>query len=844
MKHINIIYYLVIFLTAGFCFNTKSISAQKPNIIFIIMDDMNDYTGTLGGQPQIQTPVLDTLFNRGTNFMNAFCNAPVCGPSRTSMMSGKDMLYTQIYANNEYIDEFRDNFTVANGNAEVFSIPEYLKNTGQYFTCGINKVFHDPYNKDYDATTADPCLKSLSWSKVISFADFDSTNDKLEASNVGVDKFFWGLVDSSVAPEMKDYRAVDSAIHFINDVASGNITLCDSVFFLALGFALPHLDLYVPENYYPDEYQKDIYAEPFNYPYNTPVNTFPFNGIVMPPQPEPKWNDYYLLGPLGQAISAGQFETEISFIDYVDSLPYLPEIDPLLSDEERKEILMEAKRANAMMAYMAGVQFVDAQIGRLISNLQLHPDIYDNTVFIIVGDNGFSFGEKHHWMKRSFWDTDIRVPFAIIDPAHPAHQISYNPVSLLDIFPTVCDIAGIPYPTFLNGDPYLDGKSVMPFLNDPDLPAAHPALMSWRAENNKECSCFTQHAVRDDRFAYIRYASDGGDPESDCNIDSSYTEEEFYEVGVHRETDPNEWNNLIDDPDYQPVINYLQQFLPDSNLYLQKTFSAIIQNNTLPCLLNHDDVIDLSFNWFDADGLAATPSPFYTFKWSNNLTGDIFTGAAVEFPANVISDADFDAGERLMIYLQAYDNSGKLIAFDTKYFYLNPASSPNCSFSILSDGALTAYISDVVLTGSYNCYWWEINGDSMFYNQIPGPYTFEEPGEYTFTLFVQYGNTPCSKSFSQTIITDTFDAGFQDDMIVFPNPANDLLHILFTHTPVSGNLELYDLNGKIVKSIPLEMGFTPIVEINISELASGLYLLHFTNAENNKGVPVVIAHNH
>ena len=816
---------------------------EKPNIIFIIMDDMNDYTGTLGGQPQIQTPVLDSLFDRGTNFMNAFCNAPVCGPSRTSLMSGKDMKYTQVYRNNAYLDEFRDNFTAAKGNEEVFSFPEYLKDAGQYYTCGINKIFHDPYNKDYDAATVDPCMKSLSWSKVVSFADFDSTNDKLDASNVGVDKFYWGLVDSSVAVEMKDYRAVDSAIQFINDVASGNIDLCDSVFFLALGFALPHLDLYVPENYYPDEYLKDIYAEPFNLPYNYPVNAFPYNGIVMPPQPEPKWNDYYLLGPLGQALSAGQFETENSFSEYADSLPYLPVIDPLLSDDERKEILMEAKRADAMMAYMAGVQFIDAQIGRLISNLQSHPDIYANTVFVIVGDNGFSFGEKHHWMKRSFWDTDIRIPFAIIDPAHPSHQISYNAVSLMDIFPTICDIAGIPYPTFSNGDPYLDGKSVMPILDNPDLQLAHPALMSWEAETNKELSCFPQYAVRDERFAYIRYASDGGDPATDCNSDSSFVEEEFYEVGVHRETDPNEWNNLINDPDYKPVINYLQQFMPDSNLYLQKTFKAIIQNNELDCLIGHDDTLNLSFEWFNENGIAVTPSPFQSFKWKNNLTNDVLSGTSVEFPANLISDTDYDEGKRLMFYLQAYDISGNLIAFDTKYFYLNPESEPNGTFTILSDGSLTAYITDFAITGSYNSYWWEINGDSLFYNQIPGPYKFDEPGEYTVTLFIQYGNTPCIKSFSQTIITDTFDSNWQEDMIVFPNPANDLIHILFSNSPVSGQLEIFDLNGQIVKSISLDVNTIPVVEINISELASGLYLLHFTNGEKHKGVPFVIVHN-
>lgn len=820
----------------------SSSQTTKPNIIFIVIDDMNDYMGKLGGQPQIQTPVLDSLFDLGTTFMNAFCNAPVCGPSRTSMMSGKDMKYTQVYANDPYIDEFRDNFIAAKGNEEVITIPEYLKDAGQYYTCSINKVFHDSFNKDYDVATPDPCLKSLSWSKAISFGDYESVSSILEESNEGVHKFFWGLVDSSIAVEMKDYRVVDSAIQFIDDVVSGNIPLCDSVFFLALGFALPHLDLYVPENYYPDAYLKDIYAEPFNLPYNYPVNAFPYNGIVMPPQPETKWNDYYLLGPLGQAISNGQYETENSFSDYIDSLPYLPEIDPLLSDEDRIEILMEAKRANAIMAYMAAIQFIDAQIGRFINNVKLYPEIYANTVFIIVGDNGFSFGEKHHWMKRSLWDTDIRIPFAIIDPAHPAQQISYNTAGLMDIFPTVCDIAGISYPSFTNGDPYLDGKSLMPIINDPDIAWAHPELISWEAEADKELSCFPQYAVRDERFAYIRYASDGGNPVNECNIDSSFIEEELYEVGVHRETDPNEWNNLIHDPDYTDVINYLQQFLPDSNLYLQKTYKAIIQNNMPDCLISNDDTIKLSFEWFDENGIAVTPSPFYNFKWTNNLTNDVFTGTTAEFPVNLISDVDFNAGKRLMFNLQAYDNSDHLIAFDTKYFYLNPDFEPSGSFTILSDGSLTAYITDFSITGSYNAYWWEIDGDSLFYNQIPGPYTFKEPGVYNVTLFIQYGNIPCIKSYDQTIITTISDPVRKKDISIYPNPAIDLVHVLFNTLPLHGNLDVIDLNGKLIRSIKIDANTFPEIEINISELASGLYLLQFKNDNDYQGIPFIIQH--
>ncbi|HNJ89970.1 MAG TPA: sulfatase-like hydrolase/transferase [Chitinophagales bacterium] len=835
---------LLAFLSIVVCsLSMHAQTPEKPNIVFIILDDMNDFTGTLGGQPQIKTPVMDSLFGLGTNFMNAYCNAPVCGPSRTSMLSGKDMKYTQVYDNNEYLDEFRDNFTNELGNEEVITIPEYLKNSGQYYTCGINKIFHDPFNKDYDVDTEDPCLKTLSWSKVISFSNWDSTTDKLEATNVGVDGYLWGVVDSAVEYELKDYRAVDSAIEFINDVASGEIALCDSVFFLALGFAMPHLDLYVPEGYFPADYLNDIYEEPFNYPYNFPENTYPFNGIVMPPQPDPKWNDYYALGPLGHAISIGQKDVETSFSDYVDSLPMLPVIEPDLTDEDRKEILMEAKRANAIMAYMAGVQFVDAQIGRLMDSIQLYPEIYNNTVFIIVGDNGFSFGEKHHWLKRSLWETDIRVPFAIFGPSFPQHQVSYNAVSLLDLFPTICDIAGLPYPSFANGEPYLDGKSIFPILNNASIAFAHPALISFEAENNKECSCFPQIAVRDDRFAYIRYQSDGGDPVHDCILDSSVVEEELYEVGVHRETDPNEWNNLIDNPDYAPVVNYLQQFLPDSSLYLETTYKAVITNNSLACLLEHNDTLFLAFDWYDENGIAIAPDPGYVYKWTNNLTDDILIGTSVNFMCNWISDDDFNAGNRLMIYLQVYDTSGALIAFDTKYFYVNPDFAPTCSFEMFGDGELTVSFTDLEITGNYTCYWWEINGDSMFYNSMPGPFTFEASGAYAITLHVQYGNTPCIKSFTRTFISDEIQTNNIDNFLVYPNPANTILRIEFPNGAYDGHLELSDINGKIVRSVELNADSILYYDIDVANLASGLYVLHFYGNATEFGTPVVIMHN-
>jgi len=231
-------------------------TGEKRNVLFIVVDDLNDYVEGFNGQPQIETPNINGLIDRGYLFTNAFCNAPVCAPSRVSFLAGKDLQYTQVYDNNNYLDEFRDNFNFANNNEEVITLPEHLKDAGGYFTCSINKVFHDPWNKDYDNTTPNPCEKSLSWSKAISFSDFLDIDSILETTNEGINQFKWGRVPDSLEVSMRDSRAVDSAISFINAVEDNTIELCDSAFFLALGFALPHLDLFVPEKYYSSFYLK------------------------------------------------------------------------------------------------------------------------------------------------------------------------------------------------------------------------------------------------------------------------------------------------------------------------------------------------------------------------------------------------------------------------------------------------------------------------------------------------------------------------------------------------------------------------------------------------------------
>ena len=820
--------------------------AAKPNILFIVVDDLNDYIEGFEGHPQIQTPNIKSIADNGYLFTNAFCNAPVCGPSRTSFLSGKDLLYTQVYDNNNYLDEFRDNFTEANNNEEVITLPEHLKDAGGYYTISVNKVFHDAFNKDFDNVISDPCLKTLSWSRATSFNDFAWLLTEMEIYNSGLQEMNWGILPDSLEEDLKDFRAVDTAIKIFKDIVDGDLALCDSAFFMSIGFDLPHLDLYVPEKYFPADYIKDFYADTFNIPYNYPADTFPTNGIIMPPQPEVRWNDYNNLGPLGKVISEGQADIEASLQLFCDTLDPMPVIDPGLSDSARAEILYESTRANAIMAYMAGIQFIDAQVGRLLEYLNSEPELMANTIIIFAGDNGFSFGEKHHWFKRSLWEPDVRVPFIIYDPKRGSNNICDQTVSLLDLYPTICELTGTPLPTFEDGSNYLDGKSIVPILDNPDNNWERPVLISFESEDNKEGSCFPQLAVRSEKFKYIRYASDGGDPYDECDADSSYFEEELYEIGKYREVDPYEWNNLITNDDYADVVEYLQQWLPDGPLYLDATYALRISDISDPCLYGYEDSILLHFDLFDTIGNSISPPPGFNYVWSVNLSDETFTGNNILFPFNVIDAATFNDNSEMLIYAKMVDTINNIIyALDTRTIQINTLTQPTISFNTVQIDDYSIQILDFSISGVYSDIWWDMGDGTILHTLNPGIYTYDSSGAFNITCYAQYGNeAECLISFSRSIISGVEQFEGKGNIIIYPNPASDLINIFTNVYDTAGVVFITDALGNLVYQKTTTAADYPFMQISTQFLPSGVYFLVLKQEDfQETGIFVVAQHN-
>lgn len=825
---------LRLLLISCFLINISALVAQsvQPNIIMIALDDQNDYTEGFDGNPQVETPNIKRLEQLGTLFYNAYTAAPQCGPSRAAMITGKDVAYTQIYNNPDYrCKNMADNFTPAKGNAEFYTIPQYLKDNAGYFTYQLNKVMHCYENGiDYDSITADICAKEFSWNKIFIYSDSTIIDPIGNANLEGPKQFAWAKLDNSLEPALEDYVMTDSAIAFLNAYAADASIACNKPLFLGLGYLKPHLPYFIPEKYFNGLYE-DLYAEPFDKPYNFPYNAYPYNGLIMPPQPAVPYSDYDALPENGVARSLADPGLEGNYMNFIDDLNPMPAVDENLTEEARVEILNQTVRADAILAYMAAIKFADAQIGRFLDALEAQPDLYNNTIIILFSDHGFSLGEKKHWRKSSLWETDLRTPLLYIDLRHPEQQRSDRFVSLTDIFPTICSALEIPYPEFSDGSQYLDGKDLLPLITNPDTIWERPVIGTYtEKELSDQGGCFPQYSVRSDRFHYIKYQTNNVYGVLDCDITKSIKEEELYEIGLEREIDPYEWNNLAADENYLPVKQYLQQWLPDSNLYMRATYKAIIENNTLDCIAANDDTIHLSFALYDTNGTYLNVHPAeLEYVWSTNINSTLYTGDEADLKINTFTEEELAAAGRLIVYLNIYDGEGHTVGFDMKYYYTGNSQQPVVSYNASANG-MTACITDYNITGNYTGNWWDFGEGVIVAGDVPGPYTFSTAGSHTIKNYVQYGNGECIEIFEKTILTQE-EVPQDFELFVYPNPADQHVTLRIDDAAGDGTMEIFNsLGQRMYAGESLQCGCTRFEDIDVSHMQRGFYIASFTGS--------------
>ena len=443
----------------------------QPNVLFISFDDLNDWTGSLSGHPQSITPNMDRLASKGVLFTNAHCAGTMCCPSRASVITGLRPTTTGVYKNTDTpLDLYKEKQTLNR---------HFMENG--YFVAGAGKILHKFY---YEEDHWHEFVRRHQEENVIGHREYPGEESGITKVSGNI---AWGSFFSADSLTF-DGRTVDWISERIKRKH-------DNPFFLACGIFRPHIPWFNPEKY---------------------VNLYPLDELELPLVQNEDLDDVPLPGK-NIAYSITNFTNE----------------DDLNNSEQNKEHEMIKKDGlwkEAVRAYLASVSYADAQLGRLLDELENSP-YADNTIIVIWSDHGWHLGEKEHWRKATLWEQVTRVPLIIYAPGMATHRECQQPASLIDIYPTLIELCGLPEIE------ELEGESLVPQLIDPDHQRTMPAITSITPEF---------HAVRDLRYRYISYRNG---------------QEELYD----HQRDPEEWTNLADDPEYKTIKEGLSAFIPQNN---------------------------------------------------------------------------------------------------------------------------------------------------------------------------------------------------------------------------------------------------------------------------------------
>ena len=504
---------------------------ERPNVVLIICDDLNDYSTGIcceDGHRQSLTPNVRRLAESGAAFRRAYSNNPVCAPSRSSFLTG---IYPQT-SGNLFWDKWFHNPVLANSK----TIMEHFRDNGYHVT-GTGKVMHDfkreiwsefghetdygPFAWDGEEFVAHPSVPQ----PFNSIGPVDGSFAPLDAVPFQ-GKGGWGygknwqyspmryVTDSDRDPT-PDERNADWAAARLRSFAECGI---EKPFFLAVGFIRPHTPLHVPQAYF---------------------DKFPLESL------EP---------PVIKANDSADTHYKDLYNDDVKGLKYFRLLSESYADEH--EGLLRFTQA-----YLASVAAVDECIGKVLDAIEAN-GLSENTIVVLTSDHGWNMGEKDFLFKNSLWEESTRVPFIIRAPGvTTAQSVIEQPISLIDLYPTLNDLCQLSGSTLKNDKgSSLDGFSVRPLLEDPaankwDGPAgaitmlhAHEGSKAPFAQEDYYKPNKQHWSIRTQDWRYIRYANGM---------------EELY---CHK-TDPNEWNNLAENPEFAGKKAMLQaQLLEQAKL--------------------------------------------------------------------------------------------------------------------------------------------------------------------------------------------------------------------------------------------------------------------------------------
>ncbi len=465
---------------------TEDPSFVRPNVLFIAVDDLRLELGCYGVK-EIKSPNFDRLAASGVAFTRAYCQQAVCNPSRVSLLTGLRPDSTKVW---DLVTEMRSVLP------NVVTLPQYFRQHG-YRAVAYGKIFHNPFP---DVASWDEPTHNAQ--NVIGHSD--ANRDLLEAfrqqmkqngkSEAAINRMRGPATEVQEQPDDKNYdgKQTSDALVKMRELAETN-----SPFFLAVGYIRPHLPFITPKKYW-DLYDREkipLATNPF-LPHDAPAVAF------------------------GDKSMGGYYELR-DYMDYADAP----------SPFERP--LTEAQQRELKHGYYASVSFIDAQVGRLLDELD-KLGLAKNTILVLWSDHGWKLGEHGGWCKQTNYEIDTRAPLMIRDPSAKSNgQQSHALVEFVDIYPTLCELASLPIPTTL------EGKSLAPLLNDATAKVKDAAFSQFpRKHDGRD---YMGYAMRTERYRYVEWL------EQDTG---KIAERELYD----HESDAEENENMAKRPEHASLL--------------------------------------------------------------------------------------------------------------------------------------------------------------------------------------------------------------------------------------------------------------------------------------------------
>jgi arylsulfatase A-like enzyme len=457
----------VVFMSAG------TACAKQPNVLFLAVDDMNDWIGSLGATPRAITPNLDKLAARGVNFSNAHTPGVYCAPARAAIFSGQYASTTGCYRSSDYFTD----------HPEIEGLPLSFSKAG-YTTLGVGKLYHHmPGSIDVrgwdEFYLRKPSQRKEGWS-LDNWTEETPFPDPFPASVFNKGKEIKGglFLEWAGLPNDKEEEMADTIR--VNWAAEQLGKKHDKPFFLACGIYAPHFPNYCPQKYF-DLYERDK--------------------IELPPIK----------------------------VDDLEDLPERMKRAKTARSKIHKELEAKGAVKDAIHGYLACMSYADAMMGRVLNALEKSP-YADNTIVVLWSDHGYHHGEKYDWGKHTLWERTSNVPFIWAGPGVKKGVVTDVTASLIDMYPTFVEMCGLPRP-----HQKLEGTSLASTLEKPEVAKDRDVYLPYMAPG--------EYAIINKDWRYISYGDDG---------------EELYDL----KSDPNEWNNLAENPNYEDTKRLLRKSAP------------------------------------------------------------------------------------------------------------------------------------------------------------------------------------------------------------------------------------------------------------------------------------------